>query len=291
MITPNKLFNLWDMLKQYAVIASWLNSGLQEEENKLFDDAFKNRGLLGFLGSIRPANVSRIDKDRIEQYLAEAERMASDLELDAAHVTTRQIRLNFRNDKYRKDHLAQDLGVLRGRLYDQLTSRQFVHVKPRYVEFHQQKALFGQEVNDCFPIAIDDIQDAGTALALGLGTSCVMHLMRVMEAGLKALAAKLGIDYSVSWEAYLGTIEKNISAKRDKKSVEWKRHEAFYREISGDLLIVKEAWRNPTMHIERRYTQEQAGQVFFAVQALMQRMAQNEKPVVRPALSVVPSGT
>lgn len=290
MITPNKLFNLWDMLKQYAVIASWLNSGLQQEEEKLFKDGFvESHGILGFLGRIRPAYVSQKEKDRIEQYLSEAERLASDLALDAAHVTARQIRYGFRSDEYKKSLLAEHLNELRGRLHDQLASRQFVHVKPLYVEFYQQNDLFGQIVNDCFPSAIDDIQDAGTALAVGLGTSCVMHLMRVAEVGLKALAKELDVPYSVSWEAYLTKIEKSISIKHSLKPAEWKKNEAFFRDFSGDLVTIKNAFRNPTMHVERTYSQQEAEQVFLAIKTLMQRMAAHFKPVQQPVLTLVES--
>jgi hypothetical protein len=290
MITPNKLFNLWDMLRQYAVISSWLNSGLQKEEEKLFDDGIvETRGLLGLFGPVRPAYVSQADKDRIERYLSEAEQLASDLELDAAHVTARQIRRGFESDGYRKSLLVEHLNELRGRLHDQLASRQFVHVKPRYVEFYQQNDLFGQTVNDCFPSAIDDIADAGTALAVGLGTSCVMHLMRVAEVGLKVLAKELDVHYSISWEAYLTKIEKNIANKHSLKPAEWKRNEPFFRDVSGDLVTIKNAFRNPTMHVERTYSQQEAEQVFLAIKTLMQRMAAHFKPVQQPVLTLVES--
>ena len=45
---------------------------------------------------------------------------------------------------------------------------------------------------------------------------CVFHLMRVMEAGLKATAGSLGIPYAPSWESYL----KQIGGKLE---IEWKK--------------------------------------------------------------------
>jgi hypothetical protein len=55
--------------------------------------------------------------------------------------------------------------------------------------------------------------------------------------------------------------------------VRWKRDEAFFRDIAGDLTVIKIAWRNPTMHIVRHYTNEEAEEVFRAVRTFMRRLA------------------
>jgi hypothetical protein len=133
--------------------------------------------------------------------------------------------------------------------------------------------LFGQLVNDKFPASIDDIEEAGKCIALGRGTGAVMHLMRVMEVGLKSLGRMLTIPYAPSWESYLKQISDKIGAKRRIKGIKWKRDEPYFRDISGDLLVIKQAWRNPTMHIDRKYAPEEAIEIFRAVKALMQRLA------------------
>jgi hypothetical protein len=99
-----------------------------------------------------------------------------------------------------------------------------------------------------------------------------MHLMRVMEAGLKALAKELGVPYAPSWEAYLTQIQTKIGLPRKRKSAIWKRNEPFFRDLSGDLMTVKQAWRNPTMHIVRRYPVEEAEEIFRAVRRFMQHL-------------------
>jgi hypothetical protein len=43
----------------------------------------------------------------------------------------------------------------------------------------------------------------------------------------------------------------------------------------GDLQVVKMSWRNPTMHIVRTYTPEEAQQIFGAVKTFMGRLAAN----------------
>jgi hypothetical protein len=51
-----------------------------------------------------------------------------------------------------------------------------------------------------------DIEEAGKCLAFDRGTATVMHLMRVLEVGLKALAKVLQIAYAPSWDSYIKKI-------------------------------------------------------------------------------------
>jgi len=162
---------------------------------------------------------------------------------------------------------------IRNTIESELATCVFIQVDNEYAKYYQQKQLFGSEVAARFAAAGDDIEEAGNCIALGRGTACVYHLMRVMEIGLKALANPLGIPYAPSWESYLRQIEAKITAKHSSKSKKWKKEEPFYRDVLGDLQAVKIAWRNPTMHIVRRYTTEEADDILRAVRAFMRRMA------------------
>ena len=79
-----------------------------------------------------------------------------------------------------------------------------------------------------------------------------------------------------SWESYLSQIQKNIGTKHKDKSAEWKNVEKFYEAVSGDLLTVKQAWRNPTMHVRRKFSTEEAEEIFRAVRRFMRRLATKE---------------
>ena len=140
--------------------------------------------------------------------------------------------------------------------------------------FDPNEPLFGKAVLEIFPVATDDIQDAGRCLAFGQGTATVMHLMRVAEVGLKTLATALDIPYAASWEQYLKQIHKQIDAPHVTKSRKWKKNEKFFRDVSGDLMTIKQAWRNPTMHVDRKYYPDEAEVIFGAVRTLMQTLAE-----------------
>ena len=55
---------------------------------------------------------------------------------------------------------------------------------------------------DAFPSCAGDIQKARSCYALGQEDGCVHHLMLVLERGLKALAAKLGVQYQPQLAEY-----------------------------------------------------------------------------------------
>lgn len=170
---------------------------------------------------------------------------------------------------------------LENRLFDELCEREFLYVASEKAKFYKEPMLFGKDVNDRFPQAIDDIEEAGKCLALNQGTACVLHTMRVLEVGLKALANALKIPYAPSWESYLNHISAQINTKHKNKTARWKKDEAFYRDVSGDLILIKQAFRNPTMHADRKYSADEAEQIFIAAKTFMCRIAThfNEKEI------------
>lgn len=124
-----------------------------------------------------------------------------------------------------------------------------------------------------FPRAMNELRFAGQALAYDLGTASVFHCMRAMEVGLKVLGLRLGIPYAPSWESYLRQFETLFAQDYKKKTDDLRKAEPYYRELAGDLQVVKLVWRNPTMHVVRTYTQSEAREVHSAVTAFVSRLA------------------
>ncbi|HEX4106395.1 MAG TPA: hypothetical protein VHX92_09210 [Rhizomicrobium sp.] len=178
----------------------------------------------------------------------------------AADFTYRKLEIAMRDVDSR---LRDELSLISLFLLDAEFAKYFGSLDPQW----------GEVVADRLPIAIPDIEDAGKCIALSQGTASVFHSMRVMEAALKGLATLLGIPYAPSWESYIVQIEKCITEKHKRKTVKWKRDEPFYREILGNLQTIKIAWRNPTMHIVRRYSVEESEEIYIAVRGLIKRLA------------------
>jgi len=146
---------------------------------------------------------------------------------------------------------------------------------------HQEEAWltsvqpFGEQVTTAFPSASHDTDEATRCLAFARYTACVFHLMRVVEVGVKALGARLSIDttHKPGWEQILKKAHGQMSLPNDKKDADWIKDEDFLSDAITMLTAIKTAWRNPTMHIEKKYTPEHAERIYDAVKGFMQQLA------------------
>jgi len=134
-------------------------------------------------------------------------------------------------------------------------------------------------VNDRFPLAVYDIQEAANCLALSRATACVCHLMRVLEIGLQALADELGVPFStqLEWQDAINGIEGRIKLY-EKGSInplppDWKDKKQFYAELATQFTHFKDAWRNYAMHARVSYDESKANIIFGSVRAFLRVLA------------------
>ena len=157
----------------------------------------------------------------------------------------------------------------------------FMYVEPSKAPYYSDSDLFGDRVAERFPLAKDDIEEAGKCLALNRGTACVFHLMRVLEAGLYAVAGALEIqDIEPNWHNAIEQTEKQIRSLPS-KTPEEKSELTFYSDAAAYLFAVKEPWRNRSAHAGKTYTEEKAQQIFESVRGFMQTLSTKltEKPL------------
>jgi hypothetical protein len=154
----------------------------------------------------------------------------------------------------------------------ELEKRKFYGPLRRLEQYYEQLELFGHDVFDRFPSANNDIYEAGMCLALERGTACVMHLMRVVEAGLKILAMKLEVGQQNDWGSYIREIDKSLETRK-KTSGARSADEQFFAEASITIDSMRRAWRNPTLHIENNYSPERAEEILISVRSFMRHLA------------------
>lgn len=208
---------------------------------------------------------------------------ATEASLDGTAVTCAQLSRRVQDDSLDGPELQRRVAELREFFVTELSQHRFFQLLRSHHKYLGSR-LFGEEVWNRFPAARDDITEAGLCLAVLRGTASVFHLMRVMEEGLKAIAAPLGIPYAPSWESYLRQMDKKINEPHSTKPPDWRRLQPLFIELLGDLQSVKIAWRNPTMHIVRHYTPEEAEEIFAAVRRFMSRLAQElSEPINSPS--------
>lgn len=261
---PYGLVSLWDIMEEFNVagwmqIIEWL---MDRASNATQYGSWSYRDQ-----EPGPDRLKTITTDFDQAY-----QICADAGLSTAAELAKEMSKNSSSAGYSNQKYHDDLVVLKRTIIANMRSLRFMKISADYMKYADSRNLWGLSY-DAFPSAVRDMEDAGKCLAYGAGTATVFHLMRVMEAGLKILAARLGIQYAPSWESYLKKIEARFSDDYKNKSSEWKKEEPFYRDIGGDLQLVKFVWRNPTMHIVRNYSQEEAREIHSAVVAFMNRLA------------------
>ncbi|QGZ94003.1 hypothetical protein [Terricaulis silvestris] len=173
---------------------------------------------------------------------------------------------------YKESQLFDEVEQLNRRIREDLQGHRFLHVRDDLAPYFDAKYPFGEEVFQSFWSASDDISEASKCLALGRSTACVMHLMRASEVGLKALAKACGVGVQNDWGSYLREIDKALTASM-KAAGKKTPDEVFYSESAVKFDRFKVALRNPSMHVDKSYTEERAREIFDATKALMQHLA------------------
>ena len=261
------LWSLWDMLTFQSSLfldsishLKWVAALVEQQsaarQSELIDD-----------------ENSRIGEGAL-QHMATVLDYAKQLELTATTGSIQRLIAKIQKGSVTFRELGAAQVDIFSRLQDELSGVRLIYLEPRFkIYFDAGAAAFGESVFTAFPSVITDVEDSGKCLALSQPTACVFHLTRIMEAALKALARPLGIPYAPSWESYLKQINTKLDVKHADKLPAWKKKEPFFRDVAGDLQVVKFAFRNPTMHIVRHYTTDEAEEIYRAVRGLMKRLA------------------
>jgi hypothetical protein len=168
------------------------------------------------------------------------------------------------------EKFRSSLSELENTIRREMQGKKFFYMPPASAEFYDKKELFGTEVNAKFSAIQYDMVEAGNCYAMGRGTACVFHLMRVMEVGVQQLGSKLGVALVTekNWQNILDEVNKAIKVLPPKASGTVEMSQA-----SANLYSVKLAWRNEVMHPNDTYTLEEAENLIRQVKIFMRNLA------------------
>lgn len=176
-------------------------------------------------------------------------------------------------------NLAGAIQSLAVRIQDELQGLLVIHIpRDREPFYSDPRGQFGKSTLDRFPSVVGEVESAGKCYATGNYTASVFHLMRVMECGLRVLGESLrdpnlNQAHNPNWGTILRRCDDELRKPALQRSVGWREEERFYAEATANLRAVKDAWRNPTMHVDQAYDCEQALAVFNAVKGFMRHLA------------------
>jgi hypothetical protein len=140
--------------------------------------------------------------------------------------------------------LSIELAHLGDSLGRELKREGIFRIPPERKGYFEQDALFGPKVAAAFSACERDIRKAGSCYALEQEDSCVHHLMLVLERGLKALAARVGVSpyRQSSWQTVIANVEIKTKTLPSGPDLE------FYREVNAQFGFLKVAYRNHSEH-------------------------------------------
>jgi hypothetical protein len=262
---PNRLVSLWEMLKFHA---------------SRFVALMDSITVLSTYQLAKPDGdiPSPTFYEELTNRFRELEAILRELELRTSAKLAHRI-VDGLEGGARIPNLKDNFDDLRSRVRDELEDVYILALSPHEADLYESKQpRFGDAVNDSFPSTILEIEEAGKCLALGRSTASVFHLMRVMESGLRALGKSLNeprLDpkKNPSWENILRRCDDELQKPQADRSAEWKTDPTFFADATANMRAVKDAWRNPTMHVEIVYDPEKAEDVWNAVKAFMRHLA------------------
>jgi hypothetical protein len=195
--------------------------------------------------------------------------------------TVKETSVEVEKQQHNTQWLLDQLKVIEGLAHKELNGKTFLYVPAEQAKFFPRKnepQMFGESVATAFPSATYDISESAICLALARGSACVFHLMRVLEIGLGLLGAVFHVSLEhTSWGPAIDEIESKI--RNMHKDEEWKslpdckEQQQFYSQAASHFGILKDAWRNYTMHKRSKYTLEEAELIFKSVKDFMQKLA------------------
>jgi hypothetical protein len=171
--------------------------------------------------------------------------------------------------------LAGDLITNSHQLYvslsDELEKHHAYIVAPREGELIDDGVgLFSLEVVNALPGIRKDVSDGARCRAYELWTASVMHMMRIAEVGVTALADHLGVPCGTSWGVTIANVQQALDQERrvknDPSLKQWASETATY------LNFVKDGFRNPAMHPEITFTREQAISIYDNTRSFMRML-------------------
>ncbi|MEA2978089.1 MAG: hypothetical protein QOF19_3609 [Alphaproteobacteria bacterium] len=240
------------------------------------------RWLEAELKQLPKANEGRANKETRKRTIATLQEVAPLVVAAGARVTAFGIAEVIedikKNKNYTPGNISNRLVQLNVTLRRELSLMKSFCVEPAKESFFATAgSSFGDDFEKKFPSAIYELDEAGKCLALSRGTACVFHMMRMMEIGIRAVARCLSIpDPLKPAERNWGAILRTIKDARDGKSTakNWKgKDKEDFEDFYASLDAVRVAWRNPTMHVENKYTDDEAEHVFVAVRGFMKKLS------------------
>lgn len=276
-----RLISWLEMLQFSARMFFWCGLYLRTIKNECILDSIPVAANQKILNVARDLSDTSRSRALIALRHVEAEFRKIGLRISADAVKDIVTILENKTDRRNCQWLMDQIGNIERLAERELEGKAFFYVPAERAKFFPRsddQHIFGSEVAVAFQSATYDIAEAGICLALARGSGCVFHLMRVLEIGLTALGGKFGVSLEhTNWNPAIEEIESKIRGMHKdptwKAQRDYREQQEFYAQVASHFGILKDAWRNYTMHVRGKYTEEEAELIFENVKAFTQKLA------------------
>ncbi len=221
----------------------------------------------------RMPNDIRIKEEGLHELLEELDDQCSAVGLQQSQQACQRLSSDL-NEGIEYRVLGVRLSELQKLIWSEMKSQLFLWVPlTRANSYIQKEPYFGNGVQERFPSASYDIEESGKCFACGRFTASVMHCMRILEHGLRALFSALKLKFGeATWKRALERVEKRISVldSQVKQKLAWKNKRQFYTESVAEFKHFKDAWRNYAAHGRQQYDEERAKKIIEHTRNFMQ---------------------
>jgi len=270
-----RLWSLWDIMRSFH---PWFFIGIAVCAGGLYRDFTTFPRKYGKWWWNQRMPIWPKDRKEFDELYESVESQCRELELRAAQATVKKMRACLAKPWSRYGQFFALGPELYDRLYDEMQERVFLAIPPQEAELFENPSKGWENVVKQFPGAVYDIEEAARCLALDRSTASAFHGIRCLEAAIRALARCLGIPDPTR------AVERNWGKALDAiKNVIDRRWPTSTQKLTGDgqlfdsayaaLAAMQNPWRNATMHLDQKYTPEEARHIFEIVKGFMARLA------------------
>jgi hypothetical protein len=278
-LVPRQAWSLWDMMGLKA--DTFYRAMAVLRETKAIIEPWQNQKLDSDFKTSEP-----IDDETAADMKGQAQRLLELLKILGTRVTKMAVdehlrRLNSKGENPSYDDILKAYVDIDNSLRRELSLIDLLVLTGETAKyFEPEEPLFGEEFAAKFNTrGTFELEEAGKCVALDRSTAAAFHLMRIMEIGVQAFAKCLGISdptkpVEKNWGFILERIWKDgIEKKWPNGAARMSGDGALFDELYASLDAVKNPWRNGTMHVEKKYTPEEAIHIYSAVRGFMMRLA------------------
>lgn len=275
--THRQLWSLWELMQRFDA------SAFLEISNYLMQ-------LHQIMQRDRSVNFPVREFETLNRRVAEITEQLKGMELDAAEISAARLLDILGKGKQKDDgtvgfsiddsnsieHFSADI-VARAR--DQLQARMLFFIPMSAKDLYAQpRPLFGDDVASKFPSVAYEIDESGKCLALDRSTGSAFHSIRCLEAGIRAISRCLGIPDPTrasdrSWFKLLKAIKDELDRRWPGSSTRLSGDGRFFEEAYAALAAMQNPYRNSTMHLDQKYTVDEARHIFEVVKGFMMKLA------------------